>query len=141
MAIQRPWTVRSAALRSRALSLAKAFLNRIEVRAVRRKVEKVCACRFDPLAHFLPLVGGQIVHHDDVALAQFRRQDALDIILEGEPVDRTVEHERRDHAACGQAGDEGCRFPVAVRNADAEALAAAAAAVGSGMVVDARSRR
>jgi hypothetical protein len=79
-------------------------------------------------------VAGQIVHDDDVALAQLRHEDALDIGLEGEPVDRTVEHERGDHAACGQAGDKGRRFPVAVRNADAQALAAAAAAVGSGHV-------
>ncbi len=61
-------------------------------------------------------------------------EDGLDIGLEGEPVDRAVEHERRDHAACGQARDEGCRFPVAVRNAGAQALATAAAAVGSGHV-------
>ena len=70
---------------------------------------KAGACRFDPLAHFLPLVAGQIVHDDDVALAQLRHEDALDIGREGEPIDRTVEHERRDHAACGQAGDEGRR--------------------------------
>jgi hypothetical protein len=77
---------------------------------------------------------GQIVHDDDVALAQLRRKDALDTGPEGEPVDRGVEHEMRDHAACGQGGDEGRCFPVAVRNADAQAPAAAAAAAGSGHV-------
>jgi len=77
---------------------------------------------------------GQIAHDDDFALAQLRRKDALDIGPEGEPIDRAVEHERRDHAACGQGGDEGRCFPVAARNADAQAFAAAAATVGSGHV-------
>jgi hypothetical protein len=30
-------------------------------------------------------VAGQIVHHDDVAVLQLRREEALDIGLEGEP--------------------------------------------------------
>jgi hypothetical protein len=79
-------------------------------------------------------VAGQIVHDDDVALAQLRPEHPLDLSLESETVDRAVEHERRDHAACGRAGDEGRRFSMAVRNAEAKALAAAAAAVGSGHV-------
>ena len=133
MAVQRPSTVRSAALPA-GFELGKGVLNRIEVRAIGRKVEKAGARRFDPLVRFLPLVARQIVHDDDIALAQLRREDALDIGLEGESVDRPVQHERRDQAACRQAGDDGRRFPVAVRNADPQALAAAAAAVGSGHV-------
>ena len=76
-------------------------------------------------------MAGQVVHDDDVALAQFRDKDALDIGLEGVAVDWTIENERRDHAAGGQAGDESRRFPVAVRDADTQALATAAAAVGA----------
>ena len=72
------------------------------------------------------------VHDDDVALAQFGNKDALDIGLKGGAIDRTVEHEGRGHAARGQASDESCRFPVAVRDADTKALAAAAAAVAVG---------
>ena len=74
------------------------------------------------------------VHDDDVALAQFGNKDALDIGLEGVAIDRAVEHKGRDHAARGQAGDESRRFPVAVRDADTQAFAAAAAAVSASHV-------
>ena len=77
-----------------------------------------------------PMGASTHVHDDDVALAQFRNKDALDIGLEGDAIDRAVEHERRDHAARGQASDESRRFPMAVRDADTQAFAAAAAAVG-----------
>ena len=43
----------------------------------------------------------------------------LDIGLESVAVDRPVEHEGRDHAAHGGAGDEGRGFPMAMRDADA----------------------
>jgi hypothetical protein len=79
-------------------------------------------------------VAGQVVHDDDVALAQFGNKDALDLALEGIAIDRAVEHEGSDHAARGQAGDESGCFPVAVRDADTQAFAAAAAAVGASHV-------
>ena len=74
-------------------------------------------------------MAGQVVHDDNVAFAQFGNKDALDIGLEGVAIDRAVKHERRDHAARGQTGDESRRFPVAMGNADTQAFAAAAAAV------------
>ena len=76
----------------------------------------------------------QVVHHDDVAGAQVRDEDALDISLEGGAVDRPADHEGRDHASAGQAGDEGGGLPVAVGDAHAQALAPWAAAVGAGHV-------
>ena len=79
-------------------------------------------------------MAGQIVHNDDVALSQFRGQNALDVSLEGAAVDRAVEDEGRDHASRRQGGDEGRRFPVAVGDADAQSFAAAATAVRSGHV-------
>jgi hypothetical protein len=62
-------------------------------------------------------VAGQIVHDDDV---------------KGASVDRAVEDERRDHASRRQASNESRRFPVAVGDADAQSLAAAATAMRSG---------
>ena len=62
---------------------------------------------------------------------KFGNEDALDIGVEGVAIDWAVEHEGRDHATGGQAGDESRRFPVAMRDADAQAFAAAAAAVGA----------
>jgi hypothetical protein len=112
------------------LKLGEGVFDRIEVRRVGRQVEETRARRLDPLAGGRPLVAGQVVHDDDVALTQFWNKDALDIGLEGVAVDRAIEHERRDHAARGQASDESRRFPMAVRDADTQAFAAAAAAVG-----------
>ena len=112
------------------LELGEGVFDWIEVGRVGGQVEKARARRFDPLARRRPLVAGQVVHDDDIAHAQFGSKDALDIGLEGEPIDRAVEHERRNHAARRQAGDESRRFPVAVGNANPQPLAAAAAAVG-----------
>jgi hypothetical protein len=44
------------------------------------------------------LVGGQIVHDDDVARAQGWRQHLLDLGQEGFSVHRTVEKHRRNEA-------------------------------------------
>ena len=98
------------------------------MRRLGRQVEETCARRLDPLTRRRSLVAGQV--DDDVALAQFGNTEALDVGLEGAAIDRTIEHERSDHAARGQASDESRRFPVAVGNADAQAFAAAAAGVG-----------
>jgi hypothetical protein len=65
---------------------------------------------------------------------KFGNEDALDIGLEGVAMDWAVEYEGGDHAARGQAGDESGCFPVAVRDADTQAFAAAAAAVGASHV-------
>jgi hypothetical protein len=83
-------------------------------------------------------LAGQIVHDDDVALSQFRDQNALDVSLKGASVDRAVEDERRDHASRRQASDESRRFPVAVRDADAESLAAGQRPCVRAMLVEAQ---
>ena len=52
--------------------------------------------------------------------AQFGREDALHVSLEGVAVDRAAEDEGRDQPARGERADEsGCR-PVAVREAHAQ---------------------
>jgi hypothetical protein len=129
MALQRPSTVRSAALRSSALSLAKAFSMGLKSGLLGREVEKACAGGFDQLTHVRPLVAGQIVHDDDVALVQFRDEDLLDVSLESETVDGSVDDKRRDEAAQRQGSNEGRGFPMSVRNADPQALTARSATV------------
>ena len=59
------------------------------------------------------------------ALAQFRDEDLVDVSLESETVDGSVDDERRDEAAQRQGSDEGRGFPMSVRNADPQALARA----------------
>ncbi len=71
----------------------------------------------------------QVVHDDNVALAQFRDEDLVDVSLESETVDGAVDDERRDEAAQRQGSNEGRGFPVSERNADPQALTARSAAV------------
>jgi len=106
------------------LELCEGVLDGIEIGTVGRKVEKVCAGGFDQFAHSRPLVAGEIVHDHDVAHAQFRNENLLDVGLEGQTVDRSVDHERRDEATQRQRSDEGRRFPMSIRNADPQPLAA-----------------
>ena len=70
-------------------------LDWIEVRTVGRQIKQRRACRLDRLAHVRALVAAEIVHDDDVALAQGRNEDLIDIGLEPEAVDRPVEDKRR----------------------------------------------
>ena len=70
----------------------------------------------------------QVVHDDNVALAQFRDEDLVDVSLESETVDGAVDDERRDEAAQRQGSNEGRGFPVSERNA-VQALTARSAAV------------
>ena len=90
MARQSPSTVRSAAFRSRALSFEHTFLNWVEIGAVGREVEQMCARRFDQVAHLGPLVAGEIVHDDNVARPQRRGEKLLDVSFEDLGVDRPL---------------------------------------------------
>lgn len=82
MAAQRPSTVRRAALRSIALSLAKAFSIGLGV----RWVQEAGTCGLDGVAHAGALVAGKIVHHHDVTRPQFGHQHLIDIGLESHAV-------------------------------------------------------
>ena len=86
--------------------------------AVRREVEEFRARRFNQLAHPLAFMAWQVVHDHDIALAQFGQENFFDVSLEGEAVDRPIDHERRDEAAERQRAHERRRFPVPMRNAD-----------------------
>ena len=63
-----------------------------------------------------PLVAGEVVHDDDVAGPEFGNKELLDIGFERDRVDGAVEYERRNEAVKAEAADEGCRFPMAVRD-------------------------
>jgi hypothetical protein len=57
-------------------------------------------------------VGGQIVHHDDVASSQRWHQNLFDIAQKQLGVDRAIEHGGGDEAVFSQGGDEGRGLPV-----------------------------
>lgn len=58
---------------SQGFELGEQLLDRIEVRAVWRKVEEARACGFDQCSHLPPLVAGEVVYDDDVAGLEFRQ--------------------------------------------------------------------
>jgi hypothetical protein len=60
---------------------------------------------------------------------QLRHEHLIDIGLEGEAIDRSVQHHWRDHAGEPQTGNEGRRPPMAMRHTGAQSLAARAATV------------
>lgn len=109
--------------------LREGVLDGVEVGTVGRQEKESGAGRLDHLAHLRPLVAGQIVHDHDVARPEFGHENLVDIGLEGDAVDRPVEHEGRGDAAAAQSGNEGGRLPVPVRHADPQPLATGASAM------------
>ena len=95
------------------------------------KIEQPRPDRLDGRAHACALVAAQIVHHDDVASFQSRREELRDIGLEAVAVDRAVERHRRDHSRQAQRGDERRGLPVSVRNAAAQSFASRSAATAA----------
>lgn len=109
MAFQTP-SVRSAALRSKALSFETAISTRVEVGAVGWQIAQFGADRLDHLVHSRPLVARKIVHHGDVAVAQFGHEHLGDIGLEGIAIDRAVQNPRRDEATRRKRPNEKSLF-------------------------------
>lgn len=106
------------------LELGKDLLDRIEVWAVGRQEEQVCACGPDGAAHGVSLVAAEIVENHDVAFGEGRHEDFLDIEGEEFAIDRPVDDPGRIDPVAAQGGDEGQGFPVAVWDRCSEALAA-----------------
>nr|BAT26800.1 hypothetical protein [Aurantimonas coralicida] len=65
----------------------------------------------------------EIVHDDDVAGLEDRRQDLLDIGPEANAVDRSVEDARGGKAVAAQGADKGQSSPVAMWRKTTQALA------------------
>lgn len=111
------------------LELRERHLDGIEVGTVGRHEQQARASRLNHLASGDALVAGEVIHHDHVAGPQRRGEHMADIGLEPIAVDRAVQNHRRDHTAEAEAGDEGRRFPVAVRNRHPQAFTPDAAPV------------
>ena len=92
--------------------------DRIEVGTVGRQKAELGADRFDRGAHRGLFVDGEVVEDDDIARAQRRDQDLLDVGEERRRVDRAVEDGRRAEAVEAQRRDDGVRLPVAARACD-----------------------
>ena len=82
-------------------------------------------------------MGGQVVHHDDVARPQRRHQHLLYIDEEGRPVHRAVEDPGRGHALEPQRPHEGRCLPMPVRHAGPASLPAGARPRNRAILVEA----
>lgn len=94
------------------LEFGKHLLNLVEVGAVGRQVTQLRARRFDRGLHTGDLVAGQVVHHHDVARAQFGHEHLLHPSPKRLSIDGAIKHQRRDQPCAAQGGYEGGRLPM-----------------------------
>ena len=92
------------------------LLNGIEVGRIGWKIPQRCAGRFNQFSDTSDLVAGEIVHHDDVAGCQCRRQHLSHVHHKGVSIHGTVHHEWRRDPVLAQGSHERGRLPVAARN-------------------------
>ena len=104
--------------------LGEELLDGIEIGTVGRQLEQSGAYPLDGQAHSLSLVGGEIVHDDDVAGRQGRGQNLLDIGLEGSRVDGPVDDTGSSEIIAAESGEEGTGLQVTVRHGTDRALSA-----------------
>ena len=116
--------VRTAAFLRVALSLEKAISMGLRSGRIRRQIEQGCAGLFDGGTNAGDLVGGQVIHDDDVARRQLGHQHVGHIGAEGVPVHRPIEQHGRAQAAQAQAGGEGRGLPMAMGDGGPAALSA-----------------
>jgi len=105
------------------LQLRKRHLDRIEVRAVRGQEAEPRPDAFDRGLHLGLFVHGQVIEDDDIARAQCRDQDLLDVGEKRGIVDRTIKHRRRGQAIDAQPRNDRLRLPVSARRVVAQPYA------------------
>jgi hypothetical protein len=125
-------TLRSGA--QMGFEFGEGLLDRIEVGRVWRQIEKLRSCGLDDLAYHVALVGGQIVHHYDVAALQCRHEALFEIAAEDCAIHWFVDHEGRGHGVMSKAGDKGRDLPMTVRDFGDQALPTFGAASEPGHV-------
>ena len=121
-----PTATRHCALRcgaAKPLSLAKTWLYRVEVGAVGRQIAQRRARGLNSLAHTVDLVRAEVIHHDDVARVQLRRQHLLDPGDEGLAVDGAIQDAGCGQAAFTQSAHKRGGVPVTTRRSSQATLA------------------
>src|SRR4029453_14672381 len=86
---------------------------------------------FDGFADRGGLVGGQIVHHDNVAVPQDRNHELLDIGAKALPIHRSVEHTGCRDPTDAERGTEGWGLPVSPRYSRHQTLTTRTAAIAA----------
>jgi hypothetical protein len=98
------------------LELGKQLLDRIQVRAVCRKVEQNCTPGFDRLFNAFDHVNARIVHEYDIVLLQARSEELFDVGLECFAIHGAFEHKGCGNAVVTQCCDECNGLPVSVQH-------------------------
>lgn len=114
-----------------AFELGEDLFDWIEVGTIGREVKQVHACIFQALTNAGYLVCRKIVDDDGAAGPHFGDQAFFEPLLEDRARHRARQQLRGEDAVMGQAGDEGGRHPVAVRNLGEELLALLTPAVAA----------
>src|SRR5580700_10166504 len=94
-------------------------LSRCSPGASFRRISQARAGGLDRLSDTVDLMGGQIVHDDDVAWPQLGNERLFDIGEKGLAVHRAVEDHWRSDAVVTQPGSEGSGFPMAMGHGSA----------------------
>ena len=89
------------------LDFGEGLLERIEVGRVGRQVPEVSPTRFDRGTRAVAVVSGEIVGDDDLAWAQGRREDMLDVALEASGGHGAIEPHQRTKSVERQGGEHG----------------------------------
>ena len=96
------------------LELGEDLLDWIEVWAVGRQEDHVCANTADRSSGCRSFVGAEVVEDDDVTLGKGRHKNVLDVDGEHIAVDGAVDNPWRIDAVMAESGDEGQRLPMAM---------------------------
>jgi hypothetical protein len=104
----------------------------IEVGRIWREIEEDCAGGLDEGAHLGDLVGGQVVHDDEVAGSERRDQALLQPGQKDVAIHRPVEDIGRCDSVVAEARHEGCRLPIAVGRPSDQPFAAFATPAQAG---------
>ena len=102
-------------LAQQGLEFAVGQLDRIEVGRILWQIAKNRSRSSDDLFQSRGEVGGRVIHHDDIAGPERRKQALLGIGQKGLLIHRAFDHHRRGHSVMTQRSHEGECLPVSER--------------------------
>jgi len=98
------------------LELGKQLLDRIQVRAICRKVERNCTPGSDRLFDAIDHVYACVVHEHYIAPLQSRSEELFDVGFERLAIHRAFQHKGRGNAVMTQCCNECDGLPVSVQH-------------------------
>lgn len=117
------------------LGLGEHLFNRVQIRRIGRHIKHVRADALDRCGDARGLVGGQVVHHDDIVRAQCRQGECRNVDREDRPAQRPVDDQRRGQGVTSQGGHDGGDRQMPMRGLADQSFADRRAAAQSVMFV------